>query len=233
MSLHSRPNRCQGIEVKRSVFWPVLLFTIVAVIIGVLLPGGPPPEPPRNLPWQIEVLPDGSSRVFGIVLGKTTLGQMEALLQKQAELSLFATDDGKKVVEAYFHNVVLNGLKAKMVATLGFDQQQLQGIFDRGARIATLAQGKRKVTLSDPDLLLARNTPVIAITYLPAIDLDEETVERRFGPPAEKIPEKEGKVVHWLYPDKGLDIAIGKETKEVLQYVSPKEFRRLVEPLRK
>ncbi len=210
----------------------MLLFSIAAVVIGLLLPGAPKPEPPRHLPWQIKVLPSGSSRVFGVTLGETTLGQMEAQIKKEAEVSLFAADKGRKVVEAYFHNVMLDGLKAKLVATLGFDKEQLQAIFDRGARIATLAQGKRKVTLSDPDLALARNTPVVAITYLPAIDLDEQTVQRRFGPPAEKIPEKAGKVVHWLYPDKGLDIAIGKESKEVLQYVPPGEFGRLVEPLR-
>ncbi len=203
------------------------------MIIGVLLPGGPPPEPPRHLPWQIEVLPDGSSRVFGITLGKTTLGQLESLLQEEAEVSLFATDDGKKVVEAYFNHVILDGLKAKMVATLGFDQERLQGLFDRGARIATLAQGKRKVTLSGPDLALARNTPVVAITYLPAIDLDEQTVRHRFGAPAEKIPEEAGDVVHWLYPDKGLDVAMSREAREVLQYVPPKEFERLAVPLRR
>ncbi len=218
---------------KRTLFWPILLLSLLAVVVGVLLPGGPPPEPPRHLPWQIEALPDGSSRVFDVTLGKTTLGEMESLLRQEAEVSLFATDEGKRVVEAYFHNVVLNGLKAKMVATLGFDRGQLQGLFDRGARIATLAQGKRKVTLSDPDLVLARNTPVVAITYLPAIDLDEQTVLRRFGSPAERVPEGSGDVVHWLYPDKGLDIAMSEEAKEVLQYVPPREFERLVTPLRK
>jgi len=219
--------------VGRNVFWPVLLVSIAAVILAVMLPGGRPPEPPRYLPWQIEVLPDGSARVFGVTLGKSTLGEMEQLLQEQAEVSLFATDAGEKVVEGYFNTVTLDGLKAKMVATLGFTPEQLQQIFDRGARISTLAQGKRKVTLSDPDLLLARHTPVVAITYLPGIDLDEETVRGRFGEPSRRITEAEGKVVHWLYPDKGLDIVLGREAKEVLQYVPPRAFDRLMAPLEK
>ena len=217
----------------KSVFWPVLLISIGAVILAVMLPGGRPPELPRHLPWQIEVLPDGSSRVFGVTLGKSTLGEMEQQFQEQAEVSLFATDAGDKVVEGYFNTVTLNGLKAKMVATLGFSPEQLQQIFDRGARISTLAQGQRKVSLSDPDLLLARHTPVVAITYLPGINLDEETVLRRFGEPARRIAEADGKIVHWLYPDKGLDVVLSEEGKEVLQYVPPKDFQRLLTPLEK
>jgi hypothetical protein len=217
----------------RNVFWPVLLVSIAAVILAVLSPGGRPPEPPRYLPWQIEVLPDGSSRVFGITLGRTTLGEMEQQLQEQAEVSLFATDAGERVVEGYFNTVTLNGLKAKMVATLGFDQEQLRQLFDRGARISTLAQGKRKVSLSDPDLLLARQTPVVAITYLPGINLEEETVRRRFGKPGRRISEADGKVVHWLYPDKGLDVVLSEEAKEVLQYVPPRDFHKLMAPLEK
>ena len=216
---------------KKHVFWWVLLISVAAVMLAVMLPGGRPPEPARHLPWQIEVLPDGSSRVFGITLGRTTLGEMEQQLQEQAEVSLFATDAGDKVVEGYFNTVTLDGLRAKMVATLGFDEKQLQQIFDRGARFSTLAQGKRKVTLSDPDLLLARHTPVVAITYLPRVDLDEQILRRRFGEPARTIAEPNGLVVHWLYPDRGQDIAVSSKGKEVFQYVAPGEFHRLVEPL--
>lgn len=217
----------------RSVFWPVLLVSVGAVILAVVLPGGRPPEPPRNLPWQIEVLPDGDSRVFGITLGRTTLGEMEQRLQEEAEVSLFTTDDGERMVEAFFNTVTLDGLKAKMVATLGFDRELLQQIFDRGARISTLAEGRRKVTLSDPDLQLARKTPVVALTYLPRVDLDPDIIRKRFGEPSRRIAEPDGEVVHWLYPEKGLDVAVSREAREVLQYVPPKDFRRLVEPLEK
>ena len=206
----------------------------MAVGLAVLLPGGEPPKPPEHLPWQIQVLPDGSSRVFGIHLGKTTLGEMERQWQEEAEISLFATDAGERTVEGFFDSVTLDGLKAKVVAVLDFDPAALEGIFDRGARIASLAQGQRKVSLSGEDLELARRTPVVAITYLPYIDLDEALVEGRFGKPERRIAEPGGKVVHWLYPDKGLDIVMSQEAKEVLQYVPPAQFaRRLLAPLQR
>lgn len=215
----------------KPVFLLVLGATLLALAAALLLPGGRPPEKPVNLPWQIEVTPDGLSRVFGITLGKSTLSELEQALQEEASVSLFSADQGKKVVEAYFNTVTLSGLKARMVATVDFTAEELQQLFDRGERISTLAMGKRKVTLSDTDLALARARPVVALTYLPRANLDEEAVLRRFGEPARRIAEVEGKLVHWLYPDKGLDVVISMEEKEVLQYVAPRNFQRLLEPL--
>jgi hypothetical protein len=36
--------------------------------------------------------------------------------------------------------------------------------------------------------------------------------------------------VHWLYPQNGLDINLGGE-KPILQYISPRDFDKLVRPL--
>ncbi len=213
------------------IFLKVMGVTIIALIAALWLPGGQPPEEYKNLPWQIEVTGDGYSKVFGITLGQSTLGEAEQQFQEPSEISLFATDDGERVVEAYFNTVTLNGFKAKMVATLGFNDEQLQELYDQGERIATLAMGKRKITLSDTNLERARNTPVVALTYLPRINLDDATVIKRFGEPARKVAEADGKVVHWLYPDKGLDVVMYAEAKEVLQYVAPKDFDRLRHPL--
>ncbi len=213
------------------IFLKVLAVTLVAIVAALFLPGGQPPEPYENLPWQIEVLDDGHSRVFGIVLGRSTLGEVEQHLQEPAEVSLFAVDGGERVVEAYFNTVMLNGFKARIVATLGFSATELQQLYDRGERIATLAQGKRKITLSSDDLALARTKPVVTLTYLPRTDLSEQVVEKRFGTPAEKIAEANGLIEHWLYPGKGLDIVMDKNGKEILQYVAPKDFVRLRQPL--
>ncbi len=206
---------------------------MIALAAALWLPGGQPPEKYDNLPWQIEVSGDGYSTVFGITLGKSTLGEVEQLLQEQPKISLFATDDGDRVVEAYFNTVTISGFKAKMVATLGFNEEQLQELYDQGERIATLAMGKRKVTLSDANLAKARNTVVVALTYLPRTNLDESTVIKRFGEPAEKILEADEKTEHWFYPDKGLDVVMSAQEREVLQYVAPNDFDRLRKPLEK
>jgi hypothetical protein len=48
----------------------------------------------------------------------------------------------------------------------------------------------------------------------------------------ERIAEGPG-VNHWLYPEKGLDIVVSDDGKEVLQYVAPRDFRQPVAPLRR
>jgi len=215
----------------RHVFLWVLIVSILAVVIGILIPGQPR-EQPVNLPWQVEMMADGSSKVFGLVLGKSTLQDAQQVFQEDAELSMFATDDGKRVVEGFFNTLTLSGLRAKMVVALDYSEQELKEIFDRGARISTMGSGKRKVALSGEDKTAAMHTPIATITYLPKANLDAAIVEKRFGLPAEKIKEQGTDIEHWLYPDKGLDITLSDEQKDVLQYTLPSQFENLVAPLK-
>lgn len=215
----------------RHVFLTVLGISILAVIVGMLIPGQPR-EQKINLPWQVELMADGSTKVFGLVLGKSTLQDAQQIFQEQAELSMFATDDGKRVVEGFFNQLTLSGLRAKMVVALDYSERELSGIFDRGARISTMGTGKRKVSLSGEDKSAALLTPIASITYLPKTNLDAELVEKRFGLPAQRIKEQKTDIEHWLYPEKGLDIALSDEQKDVLQYTLPSQFERLAAPLR-
>lgn len=74
--------------------------------------------------------------------------------------------------------------------------------------------------------------PISAMTYMPFANLEEDIIVGRFGEPAEKIRSHE-QAQHWLYPEKGLDLIINDVGKEILQYVPPGEFDRLVQPLRR
>lgn len=214
----------------RHTFLLVLAFTLIALAVALLLPGRSVDKPDK-LPWQIELLEGGSTRVFGIELGNTTLGEAEVLIREPAEVSLFDRGEGKRVVEAYFDNVDFSGLRARMVMVMALSQEELEAMFGRGVRIATMGSGTRKVTLSDEDMSKVRGTPVGAITYIPRVNLDAAIIEKRFGVPAQRIHEKEGEIEHWLYPEKGLDIALDPEGKEVLQYVPPDRFETLRRPL--
>ncbi len=212
---------------ERNVFLLVLGGTLVALVVAMLIPGQPP-EQPVNLPWQIETTAGGGSRVFGLTLGTSTLNEARAQFQEKAVVSLFATDAGERVVEAYFDQVTLSGIKAKVVVAAQISEQELAGMYERGVRIATLGSGTRKVTLSEQDMERAMNSPIAHITYLPRLDLSAELVEQRFGKPAETIRERENPVEHWLYPDRGLDIALHDKNKDVLQYVMPSRFEAQV-----
>ena len=216
----------------KNTFLSVLVFTVFAVGIGVfVLPGKPPGD--VHLPWQTSVTPEGDLSVLGVTVGRTTLGEAEEIFKEPAEVSLFAKDSGSKSVEAYFDSVDVSGLRARIVVVMTVDEASLNGMFDRGVRIANMGGGRRKVTLADDDLGRLMQMPIASLTYIPKINLTAEMVRSRFGEPAERIAEPDSKVEHWLYPDRGLDLALDAEGKEVLQYVRPANFEQIRAPLLK
>ncbi len=216
---------------ERHIFLGVLLVTLLGIGVAMMVPMAEDHRP-EMLPWAIKTQPDGTSTVFGLNLGHSTLGEAEKRFALEAELSLFRAADGKMVVEAFFDNVTLTGLGAKLVLVMNLSDQQLQAMYGRGLRIANMGGGASKVTLHPDDVALVRNTPIASLTYLPKAHLDAALVTKRFGEPAERVTEPgDGSVVHWLYPAKGLDVTVSGGEKEVLQYVAPRDFEQLRAPL--
>lgn len=218
---------------ERYTFLKVLALTLVALVIGIMVLPGHPPEEGRNMPWQVETDGQGGSTVFGITLGVTTIHELQERVQEQAEVTLFVAPDGDKSLEVYFQRSRLGGLSAKLVLTTVLDQETLAEMYARGLRVSTQGDGTRKVTLAHEDLLRVQQAAIGSISYLPALNLDPALVEKRFGKPARRIVDKKAKATHWLYPEMGLDLLMSDEAKELLQYVRPGDFERLLAaPLR-
>jgi hypothetical protein len=73
--------------------------------------------------------------------------------------------------------------------------------------------------------------PIRTISYLPKARLDNELIEQRFGAPALRLTEPKTDIVHWLYPERGLDIGREPGGNVVIQYVDPDDFNRVLQPL--
>ena len=133
--------------------------------------------------------------------------------------------------DAYFDTVDISGLKAKIVMSMLLSEEQRKAMYARGARISNMGGGNRRVSLSEADQRTVLETPIAAITYLPRIKLQEEMILKNFGKPEQRIKEKDKPTVHWLYPERGLDIVQSEKGKDLLQYVMPKRFDSLLQPL--
>ncbi len=83
--------------------------------------------------------------------------------------------------------------------------------------------GTRRYHLHPDDLPVAYRAPVSVINFVPSFNLDDEIAQTRFGTPAEII-QIDTQQKHWLYPDKGLDLILNVDNKDVLQYLSPGQF---------
>jgi hypothetical protein len=216
---------------EKKIILGTLALIAVAISLLLMLPDNSV-NTPETLPWNITHPTPESTRVFGITLGTTTLNDLSKSFKYEAEIeiSLFKPSDSMMSVEAFIEEVNFNGLKAKMVLTIGVPHSELQGMYERGLRMSSAPSGKR-ITLTFDDLARVRATSVASLTYLPNVRIEPAIISKRFGEPAQRIREKKSGVTHWLYPQHGLDVALSDSAKPVLQYLSPKDFELLSAPL--
>lgn len=214
----------------------VLLFIaiVVALLAAPLLfierPREAPPLPDQGLPWQIEVLPDGRSRVFELVLGDATFEQARRRFGQDGEIALILDAEDRGSLEAYYETVALGPLTGKMILTLETVPAQWPGILARARKIEYLKSTSRRITLAEQDLAAAMQARIIAITFIPTAQLSEEIIVQRFGLPSERLKAGDH-AEHFLYPERGLDLLFDRKGRELLQYVAPRDFSRLREPL--
>ena len=176
-------------------------------------------EPVTGFPWQIERLPNGTTRVFGIVPGQTTLGAAMAQLGDDNELAIIAAPGETGSLEVYYGHYTAGLIDGKLILVADIEPDTLASVQMRARREG----GTHRLLLDEGDLPTARHAAVRAITFMPAFDLDEEITRARFGLPAEVLPVS-AQEQHLLYPELGLDLVLNANGKDVLQYLSPGDF---------
>jgi hypothetical protein len=215
----------------KKIILGVVALVVVSISVLLIVPDNSV-NTPDTLPWKISHPTPDTTRIFGITLGKTTLDETNEIFKGQAEIqiSLFKPTGGNLGIEAFTEEVNFNGLKAKIVMNIAVPAEELTGMFNRGLRINSTPSGKR-VTLTYDDLTRVRSAPIASLTYLPNVSLDEAILAKRFGEPVQRVREKKSGVIHWLYPQNGLDIVLGGNEKPLMQYLPPKDFEQLRAPL--
>jgi len=201
----------------------------VLILAGsFFMPGKPGDQ--NGLPWHIEHPTPDTIRIFGLTLGISTANEAEQRFHEEAKPSLFKSPGGQLVAEMFFEQVELAGLKSRIVISIAVPDAELQAMYERGLRMSGTGSGK-KITLASEDVTRLRTLPINSLTYMPPIRLEEGIFIKRFGRPAQRIKEKQSGAIHWLYPQHGLDITLGGAEKPVMQYVPPKDFDKLLQPL--
>jgi hypothetical protein len=217
----------------RQIVLSVLGVAVLAFLGVLLLMPASIEEGPTRLPWHIEQDESGHTKVFGFTIGETTLAEVRELFGDDGKVNLFQ-DPGREEtygVEAFFDQVHLQRLRADFVITLDVDQPTLAAMYERGLRISQVGSGSRKIRLDPEDLEALASKPIRTISYLPKARLDNELIEERFGTPALRLTEPKTDIVHWLYPERGLDIGREPGGNVVIQYVDPDDFDRVLQPL--
>ncbi|MBF0255809.1 MAG: hypothetical protein HQL47_04985 [Gammaproteobacteria bacterium] len=210
-----------------NFFKVVIPVGLILLLLWVLVPAPQVAERMNDMPWQIELFENGSSKALGIHLGQDSLEDVMRLYGPPEGMALFAaTADGKDMsLEAYFGTVRNGPLAAKLVLVLEASREEMFAMGERALTRKPGPSGAYQWLLAEPDKALMQSRRIKSLTYIPLYgQLDEEFFKTRFGEPASRARVDE-KVERWFYPDKGLSILIDQEGKEVLQYVMPRDFR--------
>jgi hypothetical protein len=215
-----------------KTFLTVIAIIIIVALVPLLLSPSPDSHPEQSvtgLPWQIETTPEGNSRVFGLTLGSSTLADAHTRFG-EGETALVAAPGETESVEVYFDTATLGAVTGKLVVTAEIDAVTIKAMRERAYKTEYMQSATKKSRLAEQDLATAKAAPIRGLALVPSVNLDEEMIVQRFGTPAERIRVSEN-AEHLLYPDRGLDIVFDTKGKEVLQYVAPRNFAQLRDPL--
>ena len=177
-------------------------------------------NPLTGLPWQIDVLADGTTKVFGINIGSSRLSDAVKHLGDDMEVAIIAATDEVGKLEMYFRSYRIGLLSGKIILSTVTSEQNIKNWRDNAVKTDYVATGRaKKYFLSDEDMSTALEEVITGITFIPSVNLDEEVIQARFGvPDKRKVVDGE---IHFNYLRKGLTIAYSEDAKEVLQYSVP------------
>lgn len=217
--------------------WKILGLVALAVLsvwfVAIMRPPGATRSTlGQDWPWQAVAGPDGTTlTVFGLTLGRSTLREAVAKLGRRYDLAVFADPGNMLSLEAYFRDVSVGDLTARMVLTARLPPEQLEALRLHAGAGQPNAEGGRRYSLNhEADIETGMAAVITAIAWLPVVRFDPDLIRKRFGEPAERLQRSDG--THWLYPALGLDLLLNEQGGVLLQYVPPAEFeQRLRAPL--
>lgn len=195
-----------------------LVLTIAGITALMLIPSKQPPAP---MPWEVKIMEDGNSEVFGIHLGSTTYRQAEEQLREYGKTAIFTEEGKSPSIEAFFESINLGGLSAKLILNLDFDDAAIDDMLSHAMEARIQPSGARRYQLSNEDNAKLIDAVITAVTYIPSIKLKPEMLRYRFGDPIEITQDPDNpETAIWHYPVLGLTIRINEHEKTILEYVS-------------
>lgn len=172
----------------------------------------------KALPWNAQFNEQGQLEALGITLQQTTLREAMEVFGKDVEIKLFTNKEGgDKKVEAYFTVIYIGAIKASIAVNLDVSDAELETVYNRGAKISPITSGGREVKLSSEDNLNFLEKRIENITLIPRKNLDERSIEMRFGEADRRAIGVDG--LERLYFNRmGLEMILDPDGPEALQY---------------
>lgn len=212
----------------------------LAIVVAAFVPtawvmlsgeGSPARPQARDAPWDADVAADGAVRALGLRLPGSTLADLRTLWGEELQVALMVTQGAAASLEASVERARPGGVAGRLLVTAQAEPGQLARWQAGALRGEATSPRTRRLTLQPQDLAEAMGAPLTSVGFVPQVQLDAELVRRRFGEPRQVVAESPTRE-HWLYPERGLALAIDADGRELLQFVAPAQFEALLrEPL--
>lgn len=216
-----------GLAVLLAAFVPVLWQTLSAPPrpAGAAAAAADGPEP-----WLLRVGPDGSSRLMGLHLGADTLDSVQQRLGDALQPALVARLGEPGALEALVDPFAAGFVTGRLVLAFDAPREARVAWHDAAPRSSPMEGGVRRFELTAEARRAAGAMRLVGVSFVPGVRLSADDIRQRFGEPAQRVAAGAAEV--WLYPDRGLSIALQPGARPVLQAVVPAEFdARLRQPL--
>lgn len=167
---------------------------------------------PSYVPWNIDILENDKSRVFGVTLGKTTLQDANQIFSSFPETRLIEKNGTLQLIATY-RELQFNGLIADIELIYALGNVELQNL-----KTAALEHSSAEPWLLSKETEMSLlSTPISSLIYKPSVDYEIDTILQRFGTPdnEQQISVNESL---WIYTQSGLQILINKGGPDIFTY---------------
>ncbi|WP_020559424.1 hypothetical protein [Thiofilum flexile] len=184
----------------------------------------------EDLPWQIQISPEGITQVFGVSVGKVTLRQLAEQLRSVPEVAVFETPTGERTLEGYYGKKRLGVFEAKIVGELQADKATIERFVEAHTERKPQPTGTWRYELAEKNVLEANSFLIKYLVYIPVVDYSSEQIQTHFGTPMNTVKADE-RVTWWLYPAKNLIIMQDNQGSEVFYYSTTADYPALEQRL--
>lgn len=186
--------------------------------------------------WETSLSDNKDMQAFGLTLNQSTLQNAIDTFGNRVSLTLYETESGDQV-EGYFRETQVGPFVGRMAFTLVNNPTDMATAKEKAIPEQAPMSGNKSYKLPPELNELFLDEPVFSLAFIPThIVLTPDDVKGRFGEPAQIIEEminnKKTGTVHYLYPEKGIDVTLDKEKRSIIQYISPKYFgEKIISPI--
>jgi len=163
-----------------------------------------------TMPWEVDRLENGSLRVFGLTLGKTSIQEANQIFARFGKSQFRVSTDinGNQSFEMFtlYTDLTFSGLLASIKLNYQIDQKSLESIY-RSMQAPGVTHPVETIQISNDIEMKYLSATIASITYIPSVDYELQTIRQYFGQASEEKSISDEYQL-WSYPEMGLQIHI-------------------------